>query len=264
MLGGEVDVDVTRLDLVGEHVALAAGVHGDVDDLADVDGVWVGDLRVGGEETRERDVEIGGHCGQGVALDDGVGARETQHGDLGGRRGFRGASGGVLGSLAAYGEFDLVSGLDVVDVRDAVQFGEVANSHFLAGDFCQGLPCPNRDRFNPVVSSTDLIACRAVSGAGGVLYVGTARTGFASLRNHSIAACSGWKAIGILWHRFLAVIRPRTISAANDSSVGESAQKNSSNDEGLHGFGRMEGGGKGGGAVESPLVLLLRATISNG
>lgn len=97
ILFGQVEEDVALFDGIGADLAERAFAHGDVDDLADLDLVWVGDvLAVRLDDGVESDVEEERVGGQRVSFldDDEAGAT----GNAGrGRGGLRPEAGSVVG-----------------------------------------------------------------------------------------------------------------------------------------------------------------------
>jgi hypothetical protein len=71
---------VARLDDVGaDALALAVGADGNVQVLADIDSVRVGDLRVGGFERGQSDFKGRGNLGKTIVCADVVAAANTRH-----------------------------------------------------------------------------------------------------------------------------------------------------------------------------------------
>lgn len=71
-LGSQVKENIARLDDVGRNGARRSSENRDVDDLSNEDQVWVGDLRVGGDQALEGYLVVCCDGGEGVTGDDDV------------------------------------------------------------------------------------------------------------------------------------------------------------------------------------------------
>lgn len=142
---GQVVEEITRNDVVSTHnLALRRRAHGDIDDLADVDKIDIGDLGVGVDEGCEGDVEVGGNGGQSIARPNVVGGSEPLDAGLCGIGGLLEAR-VVVGGGAVGWDDEVLAGDDEVGVGDIVGGGDVADAGAVAlGDGREGVAGDDR------------------------------------------------------------------------------------------------------------------------